>query len=197
MRWWHIILGVEELAKWYTLSLSVGVGGPPLVQSVNSSPIAGGYRESNPHIISSSDTSSTRGKRKKNSATFKMVVDAILERSDRLVAGLKEIDDTTKDMRKHELDLDMKIHEEIMLYKLERDKQVLENARLALQNQGAVVAAISNLADTIRASKSTSTTIPHSATTSEHYGTAGPDTPIRTRTRRSRPHPGACEPSVE
>lgn len=108
------------------------------MQSVNSGSIAKGCMESNLDIISSSDTSSTRSKRPptgstsmrtKNSATFKTVADAILEGSDRLVAGLKEINDTTKDMRKHELDLDMKIHEENMLYKLERDKQVLENAR--------------------------------------------------------------------
>jgi hypothetical protein len=43
---------------------------------------------------------------------IKMVADAILEGSDRLVAGLKEINDTAKDMRKQELDLDMRILEE-------------------------------------------------------------------------------------
>jgi hypothetical protein len=90
-----------------------------------------GTRESDPHVLSSSDTSGARsnkptigsiGVRRKNNAGIKLVVDATLEGSDRLVAGLKEINDTAKVMKREEMDLELRIHDENMHYKLQRDQ---------------------------------------------------------------------------
>jgi hypothetical protein len=71
-----------------------------------------GARLNDPHLISSSYTSVARSKRptsgstgvrRKNSAAIKLVADATLEGCDHLVAGLKEINDTSKEMKKEEM----------------------------------------------------------------------------------------------
>jgi hypothetical protein len=90
------------------------------------------------------------GIRRKTNAGIKLVADATLEGSDRLLASLKEINETAKEMKREEMYLDLRIHEDNMEYKMKRNQQVLENARLTLINQGAVVAAIAGLADAIR-----------------------------------------------
>jgi hypothetical protein len=52
-------------------------------------------------------------------------------------------------MKVQEIELELRMHSENMAYKQDKDIRVLENARLALLNQGAVVAAMSALADAI------------------------------------------------
>jgi hypothetical protein len=78
------------------------------------------------HFISSSENSMARSKRptagstrvrRKSSAAIKLVADATLEGSDRLVVGLKKINDTSKEMKRQEMQLDLQIHEENMRYK--------------------------------------------------------------------------------
>lgn len=50
----------------------------------------------------------------------------------KLIAVLKEINDTLKELRKEQLALEMRIHEENLRYKQEKDKLLFENSRLAL-----------------------------------------------------------------
>jgi hypothetical protein len=50
-----------------------------------------------------------------------MVADATLEGSDRLVLGLKEINNTTKEMEVQEMELELRIHAETMLYQQQKD----------------------------------------------------------------------------
>jgi hypothetical protein len=71
------------------------------------------------------------------------------------------------------MELDLRIHEDNIQYKVRRDQQVLDNARLAFLNQGEVVAAISNLADAIWASRGTTTTGPIAAMSEPKSATAG------------------------
>lgn len=73
-----------------------------------------------------------------------------MEGTDKLVAGLKEINDTSKELKKEEIALGIRIHEDNLRYKQEKEKLHLENSRIALQNQSAVVAAMTSLADAIR-----------------------------------------------
>lgn len=87
---------------------------------------------------------------RKNSSAVKLVADATLEGSERLVAGLKDINDATKELKKEEMALEMRKHEENLRYNQEKDKVLLENSKLALLNQTAVVAAMMSLADAIR-----------------------------------------------
>jgi hypothetical protein len=78
------------------------------------------------------------------------VADTTLEGNKKLVVGLKDINDTAKELKKEELALEMKIHQENLRYNQEKDKMLLENAKLTLLNQSAVVAAMTSLADAIR-----------------------------------------------
>jgi hypothetical protein len=107
----------------------------------------------------SSDTSATAGRRntshstgvrRKNSAAIKLVAEATVEGSDKLVASLKEINETSEDMRKEEMVMELRIHEENLRYKQEKDKVLLENSKLALLNQTAVIAAMASMAEAIR-----------------------------------------------
>jgi hypothetical protein len=84
---------------------------------------------------------------------MRLFADATVECSNKLVAGLKEINDTTKQMKTEEMELELRIHEETMRYKQEKDHILLENAWLALINQGVVVAAMAGLADAIRGTR--------------------------------------------
>jgi hypothetical protein len=45
-----------------------------------------------------------------------------MEGSDKLVAGLKEINDTTKELKKEQIALEVRIHEENLRYKQQKDK---------------------------------------------------------------------------
>ena len=91
---------------------------------------------------------------------MKLVAEATLEGSQRLVAGLKDINDTAKELRKEEMALEMKRHEENLRYNQEKDKVLLQNSQMALMNQSAVVAAMASLADAIRSVRA-----PHASTT--------------------------------
>jgi hypothetical protein len=72
------------------------------------------------------------------------VADTTLEGNKKLVVGLKDINDTAKELKKEELALEMKIHQENLRYNQEKDKMLLENAKLTLLNQSAVVAAMTS-----------------------------------------------------
>jgi hypothetical protein len=48
---------------------------------------------------------------------MRLFADATVECSNKLVAGLKEINDTTKQMKTEEMELELRIHEETMRYK--------------------------------------------------------------------------------
>jgi hypothetical protein len=117
-----------------------------------------GRQVSNPQTLSSNtsaapprwNTSHIIGVRRKNSSAIKLVVDVTAEGSEKLLAGLKDINDTARELKKEELALEMKIHEENLHYKQEKDKMLLENSKLALMNQTAMVAAMASLAKAIR-----------------------------------------------
>ena len=64
--------------------------------------------------------------RRKNSSTIKLVVDTTIEGSEKLFARLKDINDTTRELKKEELALEMKIHEENLCYKQEKNKMLLK-----------------------------------------------------------------------
>jgi hypothetical protein len=65
--------------------------------------------------------------RRKNSSTINLVADATVEGSEKLLAGLKDINDSARELKKEELALEMEIHEENLRYKQEKDKMLLEN----------------------------------------------------------------------
>jgi hypothetical protein len=88
-----------------------GVQGPRATCSNSTAQRATGIRQSDPHLLSS-DTSAARtkrgtsgstGVRRKSSAAIKLVADATLEGSEKLLAGLKEINDTTKELKTQEM----------------------------------------------------------------------------------------------
>jgi 3-dehydroquinate dehydratase len=85
-----------------------------------------------------------------------------------LVVGMKDINDTARELKKEELALEMTIHQENLRYNQEKDKVLLENLKLALMNQSAVVAAMTSLADAIR---SVRTPIVNAKTTPPNHGT--------------------------
>jgi hypothetical protein len=99
------------------------------------------------------NNSGSTGIRRKTYNAIKLVADATMEGSERLLAGIKEINDTEKQMKTKEIEMEMRIHQEEMQYGQIKDEKILENARLSLQNQGAVVAAMASLADATRGSK--------------------------------------------
>lgn len=74
-------------------------------------------------------------------------------------------------MKREEMDLDLRIHNDNMHYKFQRDQKVLETARLALLNQGVVVAAMASLANAIRRTRPPPTSAPISSTPEEEEGT--------------------------
>jgi hypothetical protein len=112
---------------------------------------------------------------------MRVVADATLEGSEKLVAWLKEINDTSKELKKEELALEIRIHEENLRYKQEKDKVLLENSKLALLNQSAVVATMASLVDTIRSVKApTGCTIGSNAEDGTQNGTADAPCPART-----------------
>jgi hypothetical protein len=118
------------------------VQGPRATCSNSTAQRATGIRQSDPHLLSS-DTSTARtkrgtsgstGVRRKSSATIKLVADTTLEGSEKLLAGLKEINDTTKELKTQEMQQEVRIHAEEMQYRREKDDKVLENTRLSLLN---------------------------------------------------------------
>jgi hypothetical protein len=141
------------------VNVTPGVASHVPATSATSVPVNAGSQRSDPVPLSSSETSAGRtrkptsgstGVRRKTNTAIKLVADATLEGSERLLAGLKAINESAKDMKRQEMDMELHIHDDNLRYKLEKDERMMENARLALLNQGAVVAAISNLADAIR-----------------------------------------------
>lgn len=96
-----------------------------------------------------------------------------MEGSDKLVAGLKEINDTSKELKREEIALGMRIHEENLRYKQDKDKLHIENSRIALLNQSAVVAAMTSLAEAIRSVRApTTSTVDTTTTTPTDMGPA-------------------------
>jgi hypothetical protein len=86
-----------------------GAQGPRATCSNSTAQRATGIRQSDPHLLSS-DTSAARTKRGtsgstgvRSSAAIKLVADATLEGSEKLLAGLKEINDTTKELKTQEM----------------------------------------------------------------------------------------------
>jgi hypothetical protein len=87
----------------------LGGPGPRPAQSPTSIPTRVSRQHSEPYVISSSEisapplkrvtTSGSTGVRRKNHGGIRMVADATLEGNDRLVAGLKEINNTAKEMK--------------------------------------------------------------------------------------------------
>jgi hypothetical protein len=73
-------------------------------------------------------SSRSTGVRKKSHARIKQVAEATLEGSDCLVAGLKEINDTSKEMKVQEMQLELRMHSENMEYKKQKDTLIMENA---------------------------------------------------------------------
>lgn len=85
------------------------------------------------------------------------MTDATLEGSEKLVARLKKINNTAKELKKEQLALDIRIHEDNLRYKQEKNKMKFENSRLALQNQSAVVVAMASMAEAIRSAQAPAT----------------------------------------
>jgi hypothetical protein len=140
---------------------SAGIAHPPPSTSGNRGRSTEGGRNINPQTLSS-DTSAvprrrssshSTGVRRKSSSSIKLVADATLEGNEKLVAGLKDINETAKELKHEELALEMKIHEENLRYNKEKDMMLLENSKLALMNQAAVVAVMTSLADAIRSDR--------------------------------------------
>jgi hypothetical protein len=78
------------------------------------------------------------------------------EGSEKLVIALREITTTSreitttsKEMEMRKLDLQVELHAANLEYKRERDRTAVENARLSLFHQSAVVQAISSLAEAL------------------------------------------------
>jgi hypothetical protein len=153
-----------------------GMGGQVPAYSGTTAAPAVGARPTNPQLLSSSDTSAGRsrkplfgntGVRRKTNHAIKLVADATVEGSDKLVAGLKEINDSARDMKKQQMEMELTMHADNMRYKEKKDEQVLENARLALVNQGAIAAAMCTLADAIRGSRMAASASAPEATTEQ------------------------------
>ena len=106
-----------------------------------------------------------------------------MEGSDKLVAGLKEINETSKELKREEIALGMRIHDENLRYKQEKDKMQIENARIALLNQTAVVAAMTSLADAIQSVRTPPTSsVGTSAPNPAYMGSSDPEQPTENTT---------------
>jgi hypothetical protein len=106
------------------------MGGQVPASSATLAAPAVGARASDPHLVSSLDTSAGRsrkppsgstGVRRKTNHAIKLVAYATVEGSDKLVAGLKEINDSTKEMKKQQMEMDLTIHAKNMRYKEKKD----------------------------------------------------------------------------
>ena len=92
---------------------------------MNHGPTTVGGCHSQPQTISSDTakaparrgTTHSIGVKQKSSIAFKLVTEATMEGSDKLDAGLKEINDTSKELKKEEIALGMRIHEDNLRYK--------------------------------------------------------------------------------
>jgi hypothetical protein len=98
---------------------------PSPAASATSGQPGAGARQSQPHVVSS-DTSSGINKkqssgstsvRRKNQGAIKLVADAILEGNERLLAGLKEMNDTAKQLKTREMEMERRMHDEEMQYR--------------------------------------------------------------------------------
>jgi hypothetical protein len=140
--------------------------GPRRPQPSTASAIGGGLPYIN--LLSSQSGSDYRrtmqgtGQRRRNKAVHIVMAEAIAASSEKLLEGLKEINATTREMEKNRVDTQFQIFLQDMLYrrehdllhmeyKVDRDRQSLENTRLSLFNQGNIVHAIINLAEAIKA----------------------------------------------
>ena len=108
--------------------------------STTSGQPAPGGRHSQPHLLSSDtsagqykkQSSGSTGVRRKNQGAIKLVVDATREGNERLLAGLKEMNDTAKELKTQEMEMERRMHVEEMQYRQLKDEKLLDNARLSL-----------------------------------------------------------------
>jgi hypothetical protein len=96
----------------------------PASSATSVQPSAGG-RQSNPHVVSSDtfagrtnrQSSENTRVRRKSHAGIKLVADATLEGSESQLAGVKEINNASKVLKTHEMEQELQIHQEEMLYR--------------------------------------------------------------------------------
>lgn len=87
--------------------------------------------------------------RRKTSSGHKMMADVTQETGEKLVSALKEIKTSNKELETRKLDVHLDLFDKNMDYKMLRDQQQLEIARLTIQNQSLLVSAIDRLTETI------------------------------------------------
>ena len=92
-----------------------------------------GGHPNDPHVLSSSDTSIARsrkptigstGVRRKKNVAIQLVAEATLQGSEKLVAGLKDMNDSAQSLHQKMLDMEMRMHEENMRYKQDKDERM-------------------------------------------------------------------------
>jgi hypothetical protein len=86
------------------------------------------------------------GVQKKHNSAHQVMAEATMEESKKLVTALKEISDTNKEVERKTIDLQIETHSTNLDYKRERFMASVENTRISLLYQLAVVQAISSLA---------------------------------------------------
>ena len=74
---------------------------------------------------------------------------ATAEGSEKLINALKEITIINKEMESRKIDLHIEIHSSNLDYKWKRDRAAIENSRISLLHQSAVVQAISSLVEAL------------------------------------------------
>lgn len=114
---------------------------------------------SDPVIVLSSDASTVRprkptagstGVRRKKMPGIQSLAEATLQGSERLVTSLKEINDNSNSLQERLLEMELKIHEENMKYKHEKDLRGQEVARLSLIYQNTMASAMVTLAESLK-----------------------------------------------
>ncbi|KAG0567755.1 hypothetical protein KC19_7G157900 [Ceratodon purpureus] len=125
-----------------------------------------GRRLEEVHVLSSSATSTAgaelrksmgnTGVRKKRSIDTTSIADGVMESAEKMVKVLGEINETQRTTEKAKLETHAKHFMESLEYKRERDRMLMENARIAqeqarlgLMNQQMVVHALASLASAI------------------------------------------------
>jgi hypothetical protein len=103
----------------------IGAPGPRPAGSATSALLPCGGRESDLQLVSSDtsagrrrrNTSGSTGIRRKSHGAIKLIADATLEGSKQLLAGLKEINETAKQMKTQEMEMEMRMHQEELEYR--------------------------------------------------------------------------------
>jgi hypothetical protein len=87
--------------------------------------------------------------RRKSSSAHKVMAEATTKGSKKLVSALTDISNTNKEMECRKIALQKEIHATNLEYKRERDRTAVENTKISLLYQSAVVTAISKLAEAL------------------------------------------------